>query len=151
MISVSRKRGVTLKQMQAIKQYSRKGFSANKIQKELSHRHMGLRRTVLLGYVREFKEKQAKPHVEKYAPTKYRPAPRIGFLQKQLAVYGTRHGESKRIQMVGSGSQLYRAMILVSRHPPRKQFLTISAEALLDDPHRYLEGGNWDAHPETSS
>jgi hypothetical protein len=32
---------------------------------------MGVRRKVLLRYVRKFKGKQARPHVEKYTPTRY--------------------------------------------------------------------------------
>jgi hypothetical protein len=144
------RKGITKKQMDAIRGYSRKGYSANKIQQKLSQRHMGLRRTVLLGHVREIKEKQAKPHVERYTPTKYRPA-KIGFFQKQVSAYSTFHGESRRIQTVGNGQQLMRVMMIASRHPPKKQFLTISAEALLDDPWRYLERGHWDVRPEITS
>lgn len=146
----ARKRRVTTKQVNAIRQYSRKGYSANQIQHKLSQRHMGLRRTILLGYVREFKGKQARRSVERYTPTKYRPA-RIGIFVKQVTCYGTQQGRAKRIQMAGSGRQLYEAMRLVSKHPPKKQFLTLSAEALLDDPQEFLERGQWDARPKIES
>lgn len=147
---MTRKRGITEKQKQAIKTYVSKGYSANKIQKKLQQRHMGMRRQRLLRYNRIYRRKAPQYPTQKYTRYKYR-APKIGFLGKQLAVYGSEHGKSKRIQMSGSGYQLYQAMLRVSRHPPKKQFLTISAEALLDDPSRYLERGNWDAHPEASS
>jgi len=58
---------------------------------------------------------------------------------KQIAVYGTVNGESHRIQMYGSGKQLYKAMMLVSQHPPRKQFLTTSAENINENPDKYLD------------
>lgn len=144
------RKGITTKQIDAIRGYSRKGYSANKIQKKLSQRHIGLRRTVLLGYVREFKEKQARPHVERYTPTKYRGA-KIGFFQKQVAAYSTFHGQSRRIQTVGNGQQLMKVMMIASRHPPKKQFLTVSAGAFLEDPWKYVERGRWDARPEITS
>lgn len=147
---MSRKRGVTTKQVDAIRSYAHKGYSANQIQQKLSKQGIGLRRTILLSYVREFKRQPARPHIEKYTPTKYRPS-KIGIFGKQLACYGTQHGRSKRIQMTGSGFQLYQAMLRVSKHPPKKQFLTVSAEALLDDPSKYLERGEWDVHPKVTS
>lgn len=75
----------------------------------------------------------------------------IRFGGKNVASYGTVHGKSKRVQMYGSGKQLYQAMQLVSKHPPKKQFLTVSAEALLNDPEEYLKKGRWDARPEVKS
>jgi len=58
---------------------------------------------------------------------------------------------SKRIQMHGSGQQLYRAMQLAVKHPPKEKFLTISAEALLDDPYNYLERREWHDRPSIKS
>lgn len=75
----------------------------------------------------------------------------VRFGGRGIAAYGTVHGKSKRVQMKGSGKQLYRAMVLVSKHPPKKQFLTLSAEALLDDPDEFLERGHWDARPKIES
>lgn len=71
---------------------------------------------------------------------------------KKVASYGTVHLKSKRVQMYGSGKQTYQAMILVAKHPPKKQFLTISAEALLESPEEYLDmRGRWDVRPEIKS
>jgi hypothetical protein len=120
---------------------------------------MGMRRTKLLGYVRKYKHKQPKAYPEKHIRKKYRkptrttytPAPKIGIFGKQIACYGSEHGVSKRIQMSGTGRQLYEAMQIVSKHPPKKQFLTISTEALLESPEEYLERGHWDARPKVQS
>lgn len=69
-----------------------------------------------------------------------------------IAVYGSAHGKNKRIQMGGSPQQLYRAMQLAVKHPPKKQFLTISPEALLNDPEKYFELREyWDARPNIES
>jgi len=46
----------------------------------------------------------------------------IQFGGKGVAAYGTVHGKAKRVQMVGSGQQLYRAMQLVAKHPPKNSF-----------------------------
>jgi hypothetical protein len=43
-------------------------------------------------------------------------------------------------------------MIWAFRHPPRKQFLTIDAEKLLDDPYRYIDVKvQWIDRPEVES
>lgn len=69
-----------------------------------------------------------------------------------VSAYSTADGESKRVQMSGSGQSLYRAMQLVSQHPPKKQFLTVSPEALLNDPTEYLDlRKHWDARPKIES
>lgn len=114
---MARKQGITPKQIDALKRYSRKGYSANKIQRKLRSRHMGMRRTRLLGYVREFKRQKPKPSVAKYTPTKYAQArmrlPQFGG--KYIAIYGTtrnRKGIVKRnrIELSGSGRELYEAV-----------------------------------------
>jgi hypothetical protein len=86
----------------------------------------------------------------KKATTRWREAPtRIRARKEkkgggtQVSAYGTADGQSKRVQMNGSPQTLYQAMMLVVKHPPKKQFLTISAEALLDDPYKYLEKKEW--------
>ena len=68
----ARKKGVSTKQINRIRTLSREGKSANQIQRTLSREHIGLRRTVLLPYVREFKGKQPQANVSKYTPKKYR-------------------------------------------------------------------------------
>lgn len=144
----ARKRGVSTKQINAIRKYSRQGLSANKIQKRLRTRHMGMRRTVLLTYVREMKHQQPKANVSMYVPRKYY---RVRFGGKQVAEYGTVRGKPRRIQVYGDGKQLYKVIRLISRHPPRERFLTIDANRLLSDPERFLSEGYWDARPRIKS
>lgn len=55
-----------------IKYYVKQGYSANKIQKELQKRKMGIRRQKLLEIVRKYKKKPKKPKAYKYIPKKYR-------------------------------------------------------------------------------
>jgi hypothetical protein len=81
---------------------------------------------------------------------------RTGATRRGLIRFGGGKGVAvwkgnKRVQIVGSGQKLYQAMRLVSKHPPKKQFLTISAEALLESPEDYLEKGRWNARPNIES
>jgi hypothetical protein len=66
---------------------------------------------------------------------------------KGVAVYGG----NKRIQMRGSGTELYKAMKIVVKHPPKEQFLDITAEEVLHHPERFLEKGYWQGRPEIES
>jgi hypothetical protein len=152
----ARTKGVTQKQLATIRRMAQKGYSANRIYRRLKTQHQGMRRTKLLGYVREFKARPPQAHVEKYYPTRrmertHSRKPFGIFIQKQIAAYGTQLGKQKRVQMKGNGRELYRAMKLVAKHPPKKQFLTIDAEDLLESPEDYLERGRWDAHPAVKS
>jgi hypothetical protein len=123
-------------------------MTANQIQKDLSQHHMGMRRQKLLGYVREFKGQPPKAEQLKYTPETYARVKRMGFFGKQIAVYGTVHGESRRIQMIGSGKDLYNAMMDIARYPPKKRFLTVEAGNV----RYYLDyWESWDEHPEISS
>lgn len=136
-------------QIDAIREYSRQGLSANEIQRRLSKQRMGLRRAVLLNYVRGFKGQKSKAKVSKYVPHKYRIPLFVGA--KQVAEYGKVHGQSRRIQVYGSGKQLYKLMQLISQHPPRERFLIIDANSLLSHPWRYLSMEFWDERPEIKS
>jgi|GEM_PF-4055867 len=84
-------RKINMKQRSMIQYYVRRGYSANKVQKQLSKQHLGLRRKVLLRQIREFKRKPSKPHVEKYYPRARmqrrikRGIPSGEFIQKQIA------------------------------------------------------------------
>lgn len=69
---MTKTKGVSQRQIRLIKYYSHKGYSANQIQRKLRARHIGMRRTRFLGYVREFKRQTPKAHVERYTPRKYR-------------------------------------------------------------------------------
>jgi hypothetical protein len=144
----------TREQVDLIRKESREGKTANQIQKDLQSRHMGMRRTQLLGYVREIKGKQPKPEQQKYTPRKVSLEERVHRQirerqrGKKVSVYGKVNGESRRIQMYGSGRDLYRAMMEASKYPPKKKFLTCSADdmsGLLD----YWE--SWDQHPNVES
>lgn len=137
-----------------IKSYAQKGYSANRIQKMLRQKGLGLRRKELLRRVREVKKVKPRGTGAKYVPVKYRrPAERKAVQPaKAVAVYGLVYGESKRVQMYGSGRDLYKAMVLVSRHPPRKKFLTADASRIALSPSEYLDlDEEWDRHPEVSS
>ena len=145
----------TKKQINRIRQLSRQGKSANDIQRTLQKEHWGMRRTILLSYVREFKHKAPPKKTEKYTPTKYKvpiSPHRALYRGKYVAVYGTVNGKSRRIQIHGSGKELYEAMIQVSRHPPRKKFLTVSASSISLYPQEFLDmWREWDEHPEAYS
>jgi len=78
-------------------------------------------------------------HVVKEAP-----------LQRQVAVYGkvVLRGEykakSRRYQFYGgTGKQLYRAVVLAHRLPPKKSFVTVSTRKFLGNPYRYGAKGDW--------
>jgi hypothetical protein len=135
------------KQIDRIKADVDKGMSANQIQKDLQKNHMGMKRQKLLAYVREFKGQPAPKEPQKYTPTKYRRARAIPHVEigKKIAVYGTVHGESKRIQMYGSGRNLYSAMKFAGKYPPKKRFLTASASDIVSNPEDYLDmDEEWD-------
>lgn len=103
-------KGKTPKQIGAVKSYVRRGYSANTIQKKMKARHMGMRRTVLLTYVREFRRQPAKPSIAKYVPRKYRRGityRRAGYI-KQVRLSGRHKGERARKIKTGRGSELYR-------------------------------------------
>lgn len=68
----TRKKGVSARQVSRIKELSSQGRPANEIQRTLSREGIGLRRTVTLGYVREFKNKPAPTNSSKNVPRKYR-------------------------------------------------------------------------------
>ena len=113
-----------------------------------------MRRKDLLAEVRKIKGTKPKADRQKYTPHKYR----IGRLKirfpivKQIAVYNTVQGQPRRVQVAGTGKELYRAMQYVSQYPPKKQFLTISAVELLKNPWRYLDRKKrWDRHPDIKS
>lgn len=55
-----------------IRNYVKKGYSANKIQKELKANGKGMRRKEVLKYVRQIKNKQSKANASKYTRKKYK-------------------------------------------------------------------------------
>lgn len=146
----------TREQVDLIRKESREGKTANQIQKDLQSRHMGMRRTRLLGYVREFKGIPPNAEPLKYTPKKLTLEERVHKQiserkrGKNVSVYGTVNGESRRVQMYGDGRTLYRAMMDVAKYPPKKRFLTVSADNLLGGGYLdYYE--RWDEKPEVES
>jgi len=74
------------------------------------------------------------------------------FEEKHIAVIGSVRGEHRRIQMIGRGYALAKAMLIVAHHPPRGRFLTVRAERIASYPDRYLDiWERWDRHPEVES
>jgi hypothetical protein len=155
-----KRKTVTKQQRKAIRTYVKQGLSSNKIQKSLQRRNIGLRRKVLLEEVRKVKRKKPRANAYRYTPRKYRKrrtpyhsqTRRQFYGGHQIAGYGTVHGQSRRIQVYGSGKQLYKVMLYASQHPPRTRFLTIDAGTLLSNPWRYLSREEvWDAKPRVDS
>jgi len=127
-----------------IREYVKKNYSANSIQKELQKKGLGMRRKDLLREVRRFRRVAKKSEPEKYIPRKYRLVAPI----KQIAVYGTVRGVSRRIEMYGTGGELYSAMVRVSKYPPEKRFVRCHAGVV----EKYLDfDERWDEHPEVLS
>ena len=150
---MTKSRGVTQKQLNTIRSMAHKGYSSNRIYRRLKTQHQGMRRTKLLGYVREFKGRPARPSISQYVPRKYRKIIPISFSnQKQVAVYGTVRGKPYRIQMNGSGQELYKAMKDAVKHPPKKQFLTSEAREIITKRDRLIdENLRWDRRPRIES
>jgi hypothetical protein len=114
---MSRKSEIKSRQKDRIRQLSREGYSANQIQRKLQQEHLGLRRTVLLRNVREFKGRPTKPSTSKNVPRKYRSleyTPRMkvtGLGTKQVTLIGRHVGKRAEKRQRGSGSQLYRFVL----------------------------------------
>ena len=53
-----------------IRKLAKKGYSANKIQRELQKRGLGIRRKNMLKIIRKVKGVKKKPYAEKYIPRK---------------------------------------------------------------------------------
>ena len=136
-----------------IRYYVKKRYSANLIQKKLQEKGLGMRRKELLARVREVKGVPKKPKPEIYIPAKYRKPKakpkRVRVVPaKWIAVYGTVDGESRRVELAGSGRQLYRAMLDLAKHPPKKRFVRCSASEVSN----YLDyEDEWDEHPAVRS
>ena len=65
-------RGVGGVRAKALNWYVSRGYSANRIQKRMKDRGLGVRRKTLLKIVREMRLKSEKADVKKYIPKKYR-------------------------------------------------------------------------------
>lgn len=105
-----RRKGLSARKLRAIKTYAKKGWSANRIQKKMRQRHMGVRRKTILRIVRETKGKPPRPHPEKNIPRKYRRPTHISYpslAQKQVTLTGYHRGKEARLNRQGSGISLY--------------------------------------------
>ena len=99
----SQKPRIPLKKQVTIKRYVREGYSANEIQRKLQTQHMGVRRTVLLAYVREVKHKP--PPKE---PLKYRKkSTTSGKGPKTVVISGVYRGRRFKHTRRGRGKDLY--------------------------------------------
>ena len=65
-------KGVGKVRINALGWYVSRGYSANKIQKRMKNRGLGIRRQTTLKIVREMRLKQKKANAKKYTPKKYR-------------------------------------------------------------------------------
>jgi hypothetical protein len=134
-----------------IRYYVKKRYSANLVQKKLQEKGLGMRRKELLAKVREVKGVPKKPKPEIHIPTKYRKRKPVRVRvvpAKWIAVYGTVDGESRRVELAGSGRQLYKAMLDLAKHPPKKRFVRCSASKVSN----YLDyEDEWDEHPAVRS
>jgi len=168
----TRKKGVSTTQVDRIRTLSHEGKSANQIQRTLSKEHIGMRRTTLLPYVREFKGKQPQTNVSKYTPTKYRKRitrrhyeerrthrHRERYLKpeslatKHVTIKGKdQHGKQKTIELSGIGRDLFEAIKDdIIKYAPKQQFLTIGARELLSNPDKFLSKEKWDQRPRINS
>jgi hypothetical protein len=102
---------IPLKTQVTIKRYVRQGYSANEIQRKMKTEKRGIRRQLLLAYVREYKRKPPPRYPKKYVPIKYRRARRVeiqGRGPKAIQIYGIYHGRARRVRRRGTGKSLYR-------------------------------------------
>lgn len=156
------KKGVSPATIDIIKEDSQKGHSANYIQKHLKREHRGIRRTQLLTYVREFKGRapKAEAHI-KYTPHKYRGGTTYKThyrifdhyeKEKYVAVYGRVNGQSRRIEVSGTGKELGDFLSDAIHHPPKERFArgdagTIHGRAEIKLDYRKT----WDRRPRIES
>lgn len=151
------------KRERLIRAYVNRGYSANKIQRQLIKHGLGIRRKVLLSKIRKAKRVRPEParRMERYIPRKYEPRVKWRrraeklmplYIGKEIAVYGTVNGKSRRIELSGTGRALYNAMLLVGKHPPKRRFARARAVDVVENRHKYLDIRTvWDEHPEVKS
>jgi len=116
-----------------IKELSRKGKSANEIIRTLRREHRGIRRTIALTYVREFKGKAPKPHAYKYIPRKYRTIKRRlhiehGVKRKGVVIIGKVNGINRRTEVSGTGYRLMSFLVDAVKHPPKKRISRLDVD-----------------------
>jgi len=154
----SRKKGVSSRQVERIRELTARRYSANQIQKELRRENIGLRRQIILNYTREFRNKPAQRNVGKYIPKKYRRIYRPR--EKVISISGLVNGKVRRLNLFAKdGRTLHRVLRekifdygeTKKSYSPKSQFLTIDANKLLSNPDKYLEKEEWDTRPRINS
>lgn len=138
-----------------IRKLSKQGKSSNEIVRQLRREGIGIRRKTILAYVRQFKGRKPKAEPYKYTPRKYLTKERRIHVEhevkpKHIAVYGKVRGMSKRLEVVGTGKQLFSILIDAVEHPPKQRIQRVSADRLrsLSDRARYLDyKEEWDDRP----
>jgi hypothetical protein len=153
---MSRKSGVSPKQINRIRELNAKGYSSNRIQKQLRSEHIGLRRQIILNYTREFRGRPAQKNVSKYIPHKYRKNRTYRPNYKVITISGSVKGKNKKLNIVSSnGKSLHKILRehifnfgkTKQGYSPKSQFLTVDADKLLANPKKYLDEKEFDKRP----
>lgn len=135
---------------------SKQGKTTTQIQRQLRSEGRGIRRTVLLAYVREAKGRKPRADVYKYTPRKYRrpitpPTPK----KYHVSAYGKHKQKSKRYEVFATTKKaLYRFLIDGAKHPPKQRIARIDIDRVrgLSDRAKYIDyGEEWDERPTIKS
>jgi hypothetical protein len=144
-----------------IRELSRTKKSANKIVRQTRREGIGIRRTTILAYIREFRGKAPKPHAYKYTPRKYLTTKRRLHIEhdikrKHIAIYGKVNGVNRRIEVTGSGKGLMSFLVDAVKHPPKKRISRLDVDRDRLDTfygrRKVLDyGKEWDVRPTIKS
>jgi len=168
-----KRKPISKQQTEAIRTYIKQGYSANKIQKKLQSKGLGIQRKRLLAEVRKVKGTKPQAYTQRYTPKKYRRvtprARRPVYSGKHIAVYryattsryrvvakklGLPKAYSARFEFYGNGKDLAKAVHLaLTGIVPRweKPHVECSARAFLTNPYKYGEKGMWVDKPNIES
>ena len=131
MVKRVKRRTITKEQRRVIKTCVKRGYSANKTQKQLQKRHIGVRREVLLKEIRKIRRVTAyrRKHVSRnyYPPIRAWRAPGISLGPRQITLTGKHLGKNVEKKRVGSGKELQKFVM------------------------EEIEGDYWDARPAITS
>jgi len=140
-----------------IRTLSRQGKSANEIIRQLRREHRGIRRTTALKYIRRFKGRKPKTNVYKYTPRKYLTKEAFKIRghevgRKHIAIYGRVDGQSRRIEVSGTGHQLMDFLRDAVKHPPKERFVRGDVSTIHGRSKIKLDRRKeWDAKPKIAS
>ena len=116
-----------------IRELSRTKKSANKIVRQTRREGIGIRRTTILAYIREFRGKAPKKDVYKYIPKKYLTRERRlhieqGVKRKGVVIYGKVNGINRRTEVSGTGKGLMSFLVDAVKHPPKKRISRLDVD-----------------------